>query len=232
MNIPLILLPGTLCDASLWAHQVTHLSDIADVQVGDLTGSSTIEDLAKKVLHKAPAKFALAGLSLGGIVAMEIFRQAPERVLKLALLNTTANPPYPAQQDGWNEIISELETGGFRSIVEEKFIPNLLYKDHPQKKDLLLTIDAMVENVGEKSYLNQLKAVTLKPNGNEVLPTIKCDTLLLVGKEDVLCTAEMHKEMHKKVPHAELVIIEQCGHLSTIEQPEQVTDAMRKWLLK
>lgn len=230
--MPLILLPGTLCDASLWTHQVTHLSAIADVQVVDITKETTIEGLAQAVLAHAPEKFALAGLSLGGIVAMEIVRQAPERVLKLALLDTTANPPLPAQQVAWGQMIEKIENGGFRSVVAEKFVPNLLYKDHPKKKELLRTIDEMVECVGEDAYLNQLKAVSVKPNGFDILPTIVCDTLLLVGREDVLCTVEAHKDMHKEMPHAELVILEQCGHLSTIEQPERVTEELRKWLLK
>jgi len=231
-KIPLILLPGTLCDASLWAHQAMGLSDIAEVHIGDITQASTIEEMAKLVLENAPGQFALAGLSLGGIVAMEIVRQAPERVLKLALLDTTANPPSSVQQLGWNQMINRVENGEFKTVVEESFLPNLLYKEHPKKEELLSKIVAMVENIGEKAYLNQLKAVTYKPNGFEVLPTITCSTLLLVGQEDILCTVQMHNDMHKQIPHAELVIIEQSGHLSTIEQPGQVTDAMRRWLLK
>ncbi len=230
-KIPLVLLPGTLCDAQLWTHQITHLSDIADIQVGNMTGASTIVEIAKMVLDNSPHRFALAGLSLGGIVAIEILRQAPERVIKLSLIGTTANPPYPEQLEAWNELIHMTKNGEFSRVVYEKFLPNLLYEFHPMKENLVSTILSMAENVGETAYINQLKAVANKSNGFEVLPNILCETLLIVGEEDSLCTVEMHKGMQKEIPYTNLVVLEKCGHLSPIEQPTLVTAAMRKWLL-
>lgn len=229
-KVPLVLLPGTLCDSELWSHQVTNLSDIADVQIGVITKHSTIEEIAADVLRKAPPQFALAGLSLGGIVAIEMMRQAPDRILKLALVNTTANPPFEQQQKQWAATMKDVEEGKFIEVVQEQFIPNLFYKDHPKKKALQSKAMGMAVRVGEASYLNQLKAVASKPDGFEVLPTIACDTLFVVGREDALCTVEIHEKMHTIIPHSRLVIAEECGHLSPMEQPEFVTGAMREWL--
>ncbi|MGE7545984.1 alpha/beta fold hydrolase [Sporosarcina newyorkensis] len=230
-KIPLLLLPGTLCDSRLWSHQVSHLSNVSDIQVCDITEADTIEEMAASVLEKAPPRFALAGLSLGGIVAIEITRQAPERVIKLALLNTTANPPYLPQQKNWEKLIDAVQKGKFIEVVQQNFIPNLLYQQHPLKESLNERIFSMATSVGETAYLNQLKAVSSKPDGFKVLPNIECDTLLIVGKEDALCTVKMHEEMQVNIPHSHLVVIEECGHLSTMEQPLLVTSAMKEWLV-
>ncbi|GKV66941.1 MULTISPECIES: alpha/beta fold hydrolase [unclassified Sporosarcina] len=231
-KIPLVLLPGTLCDSELWVYQTAHLSDIAEIQIGDITKSCTIENMAKDVLDQSPPSFALAGLSLGGIVAIEIARQAPKRVIKLALMNSTANPPYSHQQEQWSQLIDEVEKGDFLEVVEKKFLPNLLYKKHSEKKSILLKAKKMAERVGSQSYLNQLKAVTSKPDGFEVLPALNINTLLITGSEDILCTAETNEKMKDFIPDADLIVIEECGHLSPMEQPQKVTEEMRKWLLK
>ncbi|WP_203364017.1 alpha/beta hydrolase [Bacillus sp. REN10] len=230
MKMPLLLLPGTLCTEQLWAHQIENLSDIAEVKVGDLTTEPTIQGMAKYVLDHAPERFFLAGLSLGGIVAIEIMRQAPERVLKLALLDTTANPPRPEQLDTWTQFIDMSNNGKFLEVTKERLLPHLIYQQHPMKERLSATIIEMAECIGKDAYINQVKAVMTKPNGFDVLPNIQCSTLLLVGREDALCTVRMHEEMKREIPHADLVIIEDCGHLSSIEQPETVTKVFRKWL--
>ncbi|RXT05386.1 alpha/beta hydrolase [Ammoniphilus sp. CFH 90114] len=228
---PLLLLPGTLCNEQLWAHQIDHLSDLAEITVGDVTTQPTIKGMARHMLEQAPDRFALAGLSLGGIVAIEIMRQAPERVLKLALLDTTAQPPRAEQMDIWGPLIKRVSCGEFSTVVREKFLPNLLYEAHPLIETLSSNIIDMAEKVGKEAYINQLKAVMTKPNGFDVLPNIRCQTLLIVGREDRLCPVDIHMEMKEKISYANLVEIEQCGHMSTLEQPEAVSAAMRNWLI-
>ncbi|QCJ44734.1 alpha/beta hydrolase [Bacillus sp. S3] len=227
---PLILLPGTLCNQRLWRHQIEHLSDLADITVGDLTTFPSVEAMASSILEHAPERFALAGLSLGGIVSLEIMRQAPERVIKLALLDTTAHPPKPEQIPAWNQLLRTAKEVGVSQVTEDYLLPNLIYQHHPEKELLTQTILTMAEEVGLMGYINQLKAVMTKPDGFEVLPAITCHTLLLVGREDLLCTVKMHQEMKERIPNAQLVILENCGHLSSLENPEAVTRAMRIWL--
>lgn len=229
-KVPLVLLPGTLCNERLWHHQIEHLSGVANISIGNLTTSSTIQGMANDVLKNAPERFALAGLSLGGIVSLEILRQAPERVLKLALLDTTAHPPRQEQIPAWNHLLEIAAKDGVSKVTKDYLLPNLIHDQNPKKEMLTATIMNMAEEVGIGAYTNQLMAVMTKPNAFDILPSIQCETLLMVGRQDSLCTVAMHREMNEQIPHARFIIIEKCGHLCSLEQPEVVTKELRDWL--
>jgi pimeloyl-ACP methyl ester carboxylesterase len=218
---PLILLPGALCDAALWRHQIAGLADLADVRVGDLTRDASIAAMAERLLAGAPARFALAGLSLGGYVALEIMRRAPERVTRLALIGSSARPETaaetPLERDG--------AAGGVSSLM------TLLI--HPKRlgdRRLATIVGAMAERVGRKAFRLQQQASLARPDGRPGLASIGCPTLLLCGRQDQLAPPRLNEEMAAAIPGARLVIIEDCGHLAPLEQPEVVTAALRLWL--
>ena len=227
----LILLPGTLCTDSLWRYQIEHLSDIAEIQVGDLTQNDTIREMAKSVLKNAPSQFSLAGLSMGGIVAMELVRQAPERVKKLALLDTNPTPPRAEQITGWENFISMANHGQFMEVTEKFLLPVLIHPNQQKNLDLIETIKQMAEDVGPKAMIRQMKALMTRPDVREHLSAITCPTLVLLGRQDALCSIEMHEYLASVIPNAKLSIIEECGHLSTLERPEEVTTELKNWLV-
>ena len=223
----LVLLPGTLCDERLFAHQLEHLAGIASVEVGDLTTADTITGMAAAVLDRAPPRFAVAGLSLGGIVAIEMMRIAPERISKLALLDTNHSPPTPSQVTSW-KLFEELTLGGrFADVTRRYLLDSLLHDKTPESIALVLD---MAARVGGERFLIQNAAHPTRPDNRRVLPTINVPTLVLCGREDRVCPVSVHKELAAAIPGARLVVIPGAGHLSTIDQPELVTQAMHSWL--
>ncbi|MFD2924802.1 alpha/beta fold hydrolase [Halobacillus naozhouensis] len=227
---PLILLPGTLCDEKLWEHQVEHLSSLTDVSVHMLTEDDSIEDMALTVLKNAPERFSLAGLSLGGIVALEIVKRAPDRVTSLALLDTNPNPPRAEQIEAWGQFIEMAKNGQFKQITKKHLLPGLIRPESQTNKTLVSEILKMADQVGADALIRQMRALINKPDGRTVLTEISCPTLVMVGLEDTVCPLEMHKELASDIPSAKLVTIEQCGHLSSIEQPQAVSAVLQYWL--
>ncbi|WP_078412608.1 alpha/beta fold hydrolase [Priestia abyssalis] len=230
-QIPLLLLPGTLCDTQMWEYQITELGDIAACAVMKLEQDS-IQGMARSVLEQAPEKFALAGFSMGGIVAIEVMRQAPDRVLKLALMDTNPNPPREEQMNGWKTFIQMARDGQFSDITPKHLLPNMIHPDCYDHKEIVSAIIEMAENVGKETMIQQMTALMNRPDGREVLPGITCPTLLLTGRQDVLCTVDMHEKMQEMIQNSQLAIIENSGHMTTLEQPEEVSRALRKWLVE
>ncbi|MFD0824380.1 alpha/beta fold hydrolase [Neobacillus sp. M.A.Huq-85] len=227
----LILLPGTLCSERLWRDQIDHLSDIAEIQVGDLTKNDSIQGMAESILNEAPEEFSLAGLSMGGIVAMELIHQAPERVKKLALLDTNPYPPKTEQISGWNQFIQMAKDGKFMEVTDQYLLPGLIHPERQDDLDLIHTIRKMAEDVGPEAMIRQMRALMSRPDPREYLHLIGCPTLVLLGRQDALCSLEMHEYLISIIPNAKLSIIEDCGHLSTLEKPVETTSALRNWLL-
>jgi pimeloyl-ACP methyl ester carboxylesterase len=223
-------LPGTLCDAELWQHQTQHLADIAAPSIGDAGRGESIAGMAERVLEVAPSRFALAGLSMGGIVAFEILRRAPERVVGLALLNTNPSLPDDSQIAVWHEEIQMAESGHFEDFVEERWIPSVLAAGGSRGGSLRDAIRGMAHRVGPRSYVRQLRAQIGRPDSWSSLAAITCPTLVLGGRQDTMCSPALHEAMAAAIPNARLAIIEDCGHLSTLEQPEVVTAILRDWL--
>jgi len=227
----LVLLPGTLCNEKLWNHQLENLSDIADITVGDLSKDYTIEGMAKSVLNDAPDTFALAGLSLGGMVAIEIMRQAPERISRLALLDTNPNLPKAEQIKMWKHFIEMSKNGEFKAVTENYLLQGLLRPGNKDEK-LISLITSMADDIGPVAMERQMMALTNRPDTLKVLPSINCPTTVIVGEEDTTCPVYMSEEIASMIPHANLIIIEDAGHLSSLERPEEVTSELREWFQK
>ena len=226
---PLVLLPGLLCDEALWAHQAQTLSDIADVTVADLTLDDTIGAMAGRVLEQAPEKFTLAGLSMGGYATQEIMRQAPERVERLALLDTSAHADAPEQKKHRAGLIDQLSLGEFRGVTS-RLLPLLIHPDRLGDEALVGTILSSAANIGSKGYVRQQRAIMTRPDGRKDLEKINCPALVLCGRQDTLTPLALHEEMAAAIPGARLVVIEDCGHLAPLERPDTVSAAMRDWL--
>ena len=225
----LLLLPGLLCDENLWSHQIRTLADIADVSVADLTRDDSIEAMAARTLSEAPETFALAGLSMGGYVAQEILRQAPDRVQRLALLDTSALPDSDEQRKRRTGFINLTLEGKFRGVTK-RLLPLLIYQDRLTDEDLTNSIMTMAEHIGEEAFIRQQHTIMSRKDGFEVLSCVNCPAVVICGAQDNLTPPEQHQAMVDAIPGAVLVVIEDCGHLSTLERPYAVSAAMRYWL--
>jgi len=225
----LILLPGMMNTEVLWRHQVKTLGDIADVRVGDLTGHDTIDDLADSILASAPETFALAGLSLGGYTAQSIMRKAPERVSRLALLDTSAHPDTPQQSEGRRAQIEATRAGKFADNVEAG-LGLWLHADRFDDATFIEEVRRMATSIGPEAYLRQQNALAGRPDNRANLGAIDCPTLVLCGRQDKPTPLEFHEELAAAIPGAALVVIEDCGHIAPLERPRAVSAALRYWL--
>ncbi len=227
-KINLLLLPGLLTDARLYQFQVEDLSDLAHSTVGDLTVADTIAELATDVLARSPQQFALAGLSMGGYVALEIMRQAPDRVLGLALLDTSARPDTPESTANRRNLMAQAEANF--QIVLDTLMPKLVHPSRMTYHSIVDTVYSMGHRVGKDTFLRQQRAIMGRIDSRPHLPKIACPTLVLCGRDDVMTPPDIHEEMAVAIPGAQLVIIDECAHLSTMGQPKLVSEAMRVWL--
>lgn len=227
-KINLVFLPGLVTDARLFQFQVEDLSDIAQSTVADLTVADTIAALAADVLAHAPQTFALAGLSMGGYVGLEIMRQAPERVLGLALLDTSARADTPEATANRRKAMELAETNF--QVVIDNLIPKLVHPSRMTYNSIVDTIYAMAHRVGKDAFTRQQRAIIGRIDSRPLLSKISCPALVLCGRDDLLTPVEVHEEMAAAIPGAKLVIIEQCAHLSTMGEPKLVSEAMRTWL--
>jgi pimeloyl-ACP methyl ester carboxylesterase len=227
-KLPLILLPGLLCDAALWQYQLSALAEFAEPQVADLTRAESIADMAAQVLAEAPRHFALAGLSMGGYVAQEIMRQAPERVERLALLDTSARADTPEQSARRRGLIELSHRGQFKGVTP-RLLPMLLHPDHLTEA-LSAIVIGMAERIGQAAFIRQQQAILGRIDSRPSLGAIRVPTLVLCGDSDVLTPPELAQEMADGIAGSTLVLIEHSGHLSTLEQPEAVNRAMIEWL--
>ena len=226
----LLLLPGLLCDSRLWAAQIDALSDIANITVADLTRDETMEAMARRALDNAPDLFALAGLSMGGYAALEIMRQAPRRVERLALLDTGARADTPEQTARRRDLIALADRGQFKA-VSPRLLPLFVHPARLDDERLVAAIQAMAGSVGKDAFLRQQKAIMDRRDSRPGLPDIRCDTVVICGRQDVLTPLELSEEIAALVPSSRLIVLEKCGHLSTMERPDEVTRALRDWLV-
>jgi len=226
----LILVPGLLCDALLWQTQIGALEADIKCWVADHTRSDTMAAVAGDVLRDAPfERFALAGLSMGGYVALEIVRQAPGRVSHLALLDTGARADTPEQLARREGLIALATRGRFIGVTQA-LLPLLLHRDRLGDVKLVNTVRKMAENIGKDGFIRQERAIMSRVDSLPLLPTIACPTLVLCGRQDALTPVERHEEMAQAIPGASLYVIENCGHLSTLERPAEVSAALKRWL--
>lgn len=227
--LPIVMVPGLGCSARLYAEQIPALWPFGPVFIADHTRDDTMAAIARRILTAAPPRFALAGLSMGGYIAFEIMRQAPQRVVKLALLDTSARPDTPEQTERRQGAIELARNGRVADIADAAF---LLYV-HPDRYDdkaLKAIVHAMAEETGAPAFLRQQQAIISRPDSRPTLATIKCPTLVLVGEHDRGTTPELAREIAAGIAGSHLVIIPDSAHLTTLEQPQAVTAALVEWM--
>ena len=227
--LPLVLIPGLLGSARLYSPQIPALWRLGAVMVADHTRDDSMAGIARRILTSAPGRFALAGLSMGGYVAFEILRQAPERVAKLALLDTSARPDTPEQSAGRRAQMTHASQGRFAEVLAAQFL-RLVGRARREDAALRAVFNLMAEEVGVAAFLRQQTAIIGRSDSRATLERIRCPTLVLVGEEDEATPPERAGEIAQGIAGARLVTVPQCGHLSTLEQPDEVTQALLAWL--
>ncbi len=227
--MPLVLLPGMMCDARLFGPQIAAFSAGRAVHIASLTGTDSIEGLAKAVLADAPPRFALAGLSMGGIVAMEMMRQAPERVERLALMDTNplAEAPDVAARRGPQ--MEAVAAGRLRDVMRDELKPNYL-GDGPHRQAVLELCMEMAVALGPEVFRMQSLALMARRDALDVLRGVRVPTLVLCGGTDRLCPPERHSLMHGLIAGSVLEVVDGAGHLPVLEGPEETNAALRRWL--
>jgi pimeloyl-ACP methyl ester carboxylesterase len=231
MKQPLVLIPGLLCDAALWGPQVEALENVADFWIPDLRAQPSIRGMGETILSEAPfSTFALAGLSMGGYVAMEVMRRAPDRVTRLALLDTRATPDAPEESERRRELIRLAQTERGFTPVTNRMLPLLVHPSRIKDAPLVRIVRDMAERTGIEGFVRQQTAIIGRLDSRPGLKDIKVPTLILCGREDAITPLARHEEMAALIPRAKLVVVEECGHLSTLERPNEVNAALRKWL--
>jgi pimeloyl-ACP methyl ester carboxylesterase len=228
---PLVLLPGMMCDARLFTPQIAAFSGRRAVTCAPIGAADTMDALAEAVLAAAPARFALAGLSMGGIVAMEVLRRAPGRVAGLALLDTNPLAERDEAKARRAPQIAAARAGRLREVMRDEMKPNYL-ADGPGRQAVLDLCMAMAMDLGPEVFVNQSHALRDRPDQTETLRRYGGPALILCGREDRLCPVERHEMMQALMPQARLEIIEGAGHLPTLEQPTPTNAALARWLEK
>lgn len=227
---PLVLLPGLLCDALLWSPQIEGLADVADAWIAAPTQQSSIDELARDALAACPfERFALAGLSMGGYVAMAMWRQAPQRVERLALLDTNALADTPEASANRRALVARSQAEGMAAVADA-LLPRLVWPQAPRHAVLQAVVRTMARNVGAEAFARQQAAIIGRPDRRDMLRGVACPTLVACGAQDLLTPPALHEEMAALIPGARLEVFADCGHLAPLEQPARVNEALRSWL--
>jgi pimeloyl-ACP methyl ester carboxylesterase len=228
-RLPIVLVPGLACSARLYSEQIPLLWPFGPVTVADHTRDESIAAIARSILTAAPPRFALVGLSMGGYIAFEIMRQARERVAKLALLDTAATPETPQQTATREKRIKLTKCGRFGAAIDLMF-PSLVHRNRRGDKNLKRIVDLMGEEIGADAFICQQHAIMARADSRASLAAITCPTLVVVGDADRLTPPAAAQSIAAGISAARLVVIPQCGHLSTLEQPEALNAALVEWI--
>lgn len=223
-----LFLPGMMCDQRLFSPQIQSLS--IPWSVADTSSHDSFAEMASAALAAAPDRFAVVGLSMGGILAFEIWRQAPERVSHMALMDTNPHADAPERQDLRLEQIRRVANGDLREVVVDGLKPLYLAARHRDDEKLLGVALDMAMDLGSAVFRRQSIALKDRVDSVPHLQSISCPATVLCGDEDTLCPPELHQLMADSIPGAELCIVPECGHLATLEQPEKVNDALHRLL--
>jgi pimeloyl-ACP methyl ester carboxylesterase len=225
----LVLIPGLLCDRRLWSDQIAGLSTHTDISVADITQLATLTEMAASVLRAAPERFSLAGFSLGSQVALEIMQTARDRVERLALLSATHGGLLPPSMVAFREAVGVIERGDFQQYLDS-FYPRYVAERRASDTMLRVIFMDMAHAVGPEAGLRQIHVLMSITEPFAKLSQIRCPTIVIGGREDRRTTPAAHEALAKEIPGAELIMIEDSGHFTTLEQPELVTQALRQWL--
>jgi len=223
-----LFLPGLICDAELWAHQVAHLGDLVEPVVADLTRDDSIGAMARRAAGAVPGRFTVVALSMGGYVAFELLRTVPERIAGVALLDTTAAPDSPEKAAERRAGIASLAAGRFAGVTA-RLLPQLVHPAHVDGP-VGARVRAMAQRVGGEAYVRQQTAILGRPDSRPLLPRIKMPALIVVGAQDVLTPPAEANVMHAGIAGSTLHVIPDCGHLPPLEKPDTTTALLRGWL--
>lgn len=228
-SLPIILVPGLACSPQIYAPQIPALWRSGPVILANHIRDNTMPGIAKRILDEAPDEFAIAGHSMGGYICLEVMRQAPERVKRLALLSTSASPETPQATERRRGWIAEAKAGGYRAILDKLFA-TFVHPSRSKDADLQRIVHDMGDDVGPEAFIDQLEAIMSRADSRPLLPSIKCPTLILTSDTDNMVPNAFSTELAEGIPGAKLVVIPDCGHLVQLEKPEATTAAMLDWL--
>jgi pimeloyl-ACP methyl ester carboxylesterase len=230
----LVLLPGLVCDASVWKHSRDALGSRADIHIAHYGELASLGDMAEKVLAEIEGPFALAGHSMGGRIALEMFRRAPQRIRALALMDTGVHPlaagePGLRETQGRRELLDIARTRGMAAMAT-RWVQGMVWRPRLEETPLINGIIEMFARSSAEVFAAQISALLARPDATGLLTQIHCPTLVLCGAEDAWAPAARHVEMSAQIAGSQLVLVPDCGHMCTLERPEAVTNAMRMWL--
>ena len=228
-TIPILLVPGLVCSPRIYEPQLPALWRTGPVIFPNHIRDNTMTGIAKRILDEAPKRFALAGHSMGGYIALEMFRQAPERIARLGLLNTSARPETPEASERRKGWIAETQAGGYHAMLDRLFV-NFVYPNRVNDTALRKIVMDMGNDVGPERFIAQLEAIMSREDSRPLLAAIKCPTLVLTSDTDNTVPNEASFEMAKAIPGAKLITIPECGHMTQVEKPDVVTQALLDWL--
>lgn len=226
---PIVFVPGLLCDQRLWRDQSAALADLAPSTIADVTLDDTVAGMAARLLSSAPPRFTLIALSMGGYMAFEVLRQAPERVQALALFDTSAAPDPPARSAERAATLNSLSTGRFVGVTD-RLLPRLVDEQHLDG-EVGRELKAMAQRVGGEAFVRQQTAILNRADSRPMLGGISIPTLVAVGDGDVLTPPQESVDMFRALPRPSFHLFHRCGHLPALEQPAETAQVLRRWLV-
>ena len=231
MKYPLVFIPGMMCDSRLFQPQISEFSKQYLVCIAPVSYSDSIEKISLQILRQLPPKFTLIGLSMGGILAMEIIKKEPERVMKIVLMDTNFKSETSETKSKRIPQIKLVNEGKLEAVMKKQILQNYLVKNKKNQKILELCLK-MAKELGKEIFINQSKALAARKNYKEILKKIKVPSLIICGRYDRLCPIEVHREMESLIKYSTLEIIPDAAHLPTLEQPSYLNKILKEWLLQ
>lgn len=225
------MVPGMMCNERIFSPQIEELSKNLEVTVADISNFPSVCDLASDVLKKAPKSFSLLGHSMGGIVAMEIYSQEPKRIEKLILMDTNPKAELDEVKLKREPQIREVNKGKLLEVMRDEMKPNYLAESENKRSVLNVCMD-MALTLGPDVFINQSRALQSRLDQQNTIQSIKIPVLIMCGSEDKLCPVERHEMMHNMISDSDLIIINNAGHMPTLEQPRETTEVIKEWLMR
>lgn len=225
----LVLLPGLLNTRRLFERQIAALSDVADCIVPELWHHETMAAMAEATLEQAPPSFSLLGFSMGGYVAFEIMRRAAQRVERLALMDTQATPDSAESTRHRRALLDQARIGRFHG-VQRSLLPQLVHRRHINDAAITQPILDMAQEIGADGFVREQRAIIDRPDSRHLLVDIDVPTVVIVGRQDQVTPLPRSEEMAADIADSRLVVLEECGHMSPLERPAEVSEALRRWL--
>ena len=224
------MVPGMMCDERIFSPQIEELSKNLEVTVADISSFPTVRELASDLLKKAPKSFSLLGHSMGGIVAMEIYSQEPNRIEKLILMDTNPKAELDEVKLKREPQIKDVREGKLLEVMRDEMKPNYLAESENKSSVLDVCMD-MALSLGPDVFINQSRALQKRADQLNTIQSINIPVLIMCGSEDKLCTVERHEMMHNMISDSDLKIINNAGHMPTLEQPRETTEVIKEWLM-